>query len=137
MNRDIPEARQSIQSEILRNLSHYLGLRYTRYVIAPLIGNNDKEQVRFTRKLAKIFLGLDSSRKYAKNIFKSESGCMVLLKVLAFIGDDETGKDMGLKEAIYKKIVTMIMDDIIVLSKANHTHQTLNMLFKFWTVGKC
>lgn len=62
LQRDIPEARETIQNEILRNLSHYLGLKYTKYVIAPLVGRTSKVQYQFTKKLAKIFLSLDPSR---------------------------------------------------------------------------
>lgn len=71
---------------------------------------------------------------------------MVLLKVIALLGNEETGKGLSLKEAVYKKMVKMIMEDILLLAKANHSksyftnplaHQTLNMLYKFWKVSRC
>ncbi len=58
LTRDIPTAHESIQIEILRNLKSYLGLRYTKYIIGPLLGEGKKRS--FTQTLIKEFLRMNS-----------------------------------------------------------------------------
>jgi len=57
LTRGFPEARKKIEKEVLKGLKHFLGLKYTKYVICPMLGNGTKS--RFTQLVAKEFLKLD------------------------------------------------------------------------------
>ena len=52
-----------------------------------------------------------------KDLFKSESGCFVILKVLS--NSPESTKKM-----IYLRMVETLMEDIVKLSKATHSKIT-------------
>jgi len=49
-----------------------------------------------------------------REIFKSESGCYILLKVICHSNN-------AMKEKLYRRIIETIMKDIIKLSKATHS----------------
>ena len=56
LKRDLPEIHRRIRKEILSNFKFFLSLKYTKYVICPLIGPDNKSG--FTEKLARSFLSI-------------------------------------------------------------------------------
>ncbi len=76
---------------------------------------------------------LSNLRKTVKEIFKSESGCSVLLKATAL-------SNGIVKKLLFDKIIALILADIDKLAKTTHSmfsvsllaHETMNLLRLYW-----
>lgn len=92
-------------------------------MICPLIGEGKHSE--FTKRLASEFLALRKNDRAMKDVFKSESGCFVILKVLSH-------SQKFVKQLLFHRMMDTLMEDIVKLSKATHTHETMNFMRAYW-----
>lgn len=55
--RDLEAAKKIIKKVILKHFKFFLGLKYTKYVICPLIGDRGEKRV-FSKTIADLFLSM-------------------------------------------------------------------------------